>query len=459
MADYYALISRAAAGLEHNTGENRRVLYDRARSALLNQLRGVDPPLEEADITRERLSLEEAIRRVETDAPRQDWPEEADGASQEETQASRDTGLQNFRESVAEADHLGGAAAQARRSAREFYESVPGQERPTQERPSQERPHERSFAGEGTHVPDTRDTHYFERPDYAHVPVSEPALTEEAPPPRPYEMPEDALPPPPSYGERGDFAPPMRRRWGRIIAVAVLILAVAGIAGAGYWQRNQISALVASLRSRTPPTPSRPKIADRIGENNGTPKTATAPASAVAQKVVLFEQEPGGAQSKRYVGSAIWRTETVSPGPGLAPEFAVRADVEIPERHMRMTWSMRRNTDKALPASHTIEIQFTLPADFDQGGIANVPGVLMKTGEQARGVPLAGLAVKVTNGYFLIGLSAVDVDKQRNIQMLKDRDWLDIPIVYTNGQRAILAIEKGSPGQRAFTEAFRAWGE
>ncbi len=246
MADYYALISRAAAGLEHNTGENRRVLYDRARSALLNQLRGVDPPLEEADITRERLSLEEAIRRVETDAPRQDWPEEAYGAPQEETQASRDTGLQNFRESVAEADHLGGAAAQARRSAREFYESVPGQERPSQERPSQEQPHERSFAGEGTHVPDTRDTHYFERPDYAHVPVSEPALTEEAPPPRPYEMPEDALPPPPSYGEHGDFAPPMRRRWGRIIAVAVLILAVAGIAGAGYWQRNQIAAVVAS---------------------------------------------------------------------------------------------------------------------------------------------------------------------------------------------------------------------
>ncbi len=77
---------------------------------------------------------------------------------------------------------------------------------------------------------------------------------------------------------------------------------------------------------------------------------------------------------------------------------------------MHMTWSLRRNTDKALPASHTIEIMFTLPADFDQGGIGNVPGVLMKASEQARGVPLAGLAVKVTDGYFLIGLSAVDID-------------------------------------------------
>ena len=205
--------------------------------------------------------------------------------------------------------------------------------------------------------------------------------------------------------------------------------------------------------------PSRPKIADRVGDNAGAGKTATAPAAAVAQKVVLFDEDPANAQGKRYVGSAIWRTETVSPGPGLAPELAIRADVEIPERHMRMTWSLRRNTDKALPASHTIEIQFTLPADFDQGGIGNVPGVLMKSEEQGRGVPLAGLAVKVTNGYFLIGLSATEVDVQRNIEMLKQRDWLDIPIVYTSGKRAILALEKGTPGQRAFTEAFRAWGE
>jgi hypothetical protein len=84
---------------------------------------------------------------------------------------------------------------------------------------------------------------------------------------------------------------------------------------------------------------------------------------------------------------------------------------------------------------------------------------LMKANEQARGVPLAGLAVKVTNGYFLIGLSAVDVDLQRNLEMLKGRDWFDIPIVYTSSKRAILALEKGTPGQRAFEEAFRAWGE
>ena len=126
---------------------------------------------------------------------------------------------------------------------------------------------------------------------------------------------------------------------------------------------------------------------------------------------------------------------------------------------MRMTWSLRRNTDKALPASHTIEIMFTLPADFSEGSVANVPGVLMKTAEQTRGTPLAGLAVKVTSGFFLIGLSSVETDLQRNIQLLKERSWFDIPVVYTNGKRAILALEKGAPGERAFDDAFRAWGQ
>ena len=61
MADYLPLVTRAVGGLERNTAENRRALYERARSALVAQLRGMDPPLDEADITRERLALEEAI--------------------------------------------------------------------------------------------------------------------------------------------------------------------------------------------------------------------------------------------------------------------------------------------------------------------------------------------------------------------------------------------------------------
>jgi hypothetical protein len=475
MADYYPLIARAVGGLEKNTGENRRALYERARTALVNQLRGVDPPLEESDITRERLALEDSIRKVELEASKRTRSETPEA---EERPSLRDQGLRDFRGTVAEAQGLGDATAEANRSAHAAYDAVPGEHAPysgsaepapyaappaaphvephDEPAPSPDTP----YVAEPPHepldlAPDLPDSHARERTDdLAQELAGHHGETAKAgwQPPSPVEE-DDAYRRPP-------------RDWGRLVKIVLLLLVIGGIAGAGYWQRNVIMSMVATLRSTAPaPKPQetaqpagRAKIADRVGGETA-PSNANAPAASVAQKVVLYDEDASDPQGKRYVGSALWRTETVSPGPGLAPELAIRADVEIPERRLRMTWSLRRNTDKALPASHTIEIMFTLPADFAEGGIGNVPGVLMKQNEQARGSPLSGLAVKVTNGYFLIGLSAVDVDVQRNIQLLKERDWFDIPVVYTSGKRAILAIEKGTPGARAFEEAFRAWGQ
>jgi len=431
MADYYALIDRAVGGLDKNTGEHRRALYDRARAALVSQLRGVQPALDETDITRERLALEEAIRKVEAETAKRVRVDAHENDFAEAT--LRDRGLRDFRETVAEAEGLGGAAAQARRAAHATYDAMPDAS-------------PRNF--EHHHAETSR--------------VSEPQLSEES-------FQESYAPSssgPAPYDDEELYTRPARS-YGGIIKWAVILAILAGGAGAAYWQRHAITSMVASFRSQPAPKPkdtaqpaTRPKIADRIGQSQTTaPDAANAPAASVAQKVVLYDEDPNDPQGKRYVGSALWRTETVSPGPGLAPELAVRADIEIPERKLRMTWSLRRNSDKALPASHTIEIMFTLPADFPEGGIGNVPGVLMKQSEQARGVPLAGLAVKVTNGYFLLGLSSVEADQQRNIQLLKEREWFDVPVVYTSGKRAILAMEKGAPGTRVFEEAFRAWGQ
>jgi hypothetical protein len=458
MADYHPLIARAVAGLEHNTGENRRALYERARSALVNQLRSVEPALNESDITRERLALEESIRKVESEASKRPRPDADEPRASARDHSLRDHGLRDFRDSVADAQDLGEAAAQANRSARATYQAVPDHQLPLEDFDRAAEPHFET------------DPHQADEP--APPPYQQPYQE----PPRFYDPtdgrtaePEAAwrVPPQARHGDADEhvhYARPARS-YGRIVKILLLLLVVGGIAAAGYWQRNTISSMVASLRGTMPAAKpgdtvapaGRPKIADRIGGTAGS-DSATAPAAAVAQKVVLYDEDANDPAGKRYVGSALWRTETVSPGPGLAPELAVRADVEIPERSVRMTWSLRRNTDKALPASHTIEIMFTLGPDFPEGGIGNIPGVLMKQDEQARGAPLAGLAVKVTNGYFLIGLSAVDADVQRNVQLLKERDWFDIPIVYASGKRAILAMEKGTPGARAFEEAFRAWG-
>ncbi len=596
MADYYPLISRAVAGLERNSGENRRALYERARAALLAQLRGVTPALNESDITRERLALEESIRKVEAEAARQfvepsrqppppkirpaeprQWeeppaaksraaePRPADSRQWEDVEPSSppprryvnppssaapeprqearqdalrrprppsppampdprqsdsifdrplppdpppaaappqqrhplrrpagdrrslsDSGLKDFRDVVSEANELGAASARAEKSARDAYAAMPApasdldrpqrsQERPQQERPQYDRSEPRMFE---PHAPQER---MFEQPPppepRPHQDFSEPMLESSfaIDDSRPIAPKMRRAPPPPVEDEeefeREDEDVRPRRSYRGLIHGIVAVGIIAGLGGLVAWQAPNVMALIHSFRAPAvetvrdapPPTATRPKITDRIEPGSQqTPQAPAAtpnapPAAAVAQKVVLYEEDPADPNGKRFVGSAIWRTETVTPGPGQPPELAIRADVEVPERKLAMTWSLRRNSDKSLPATHTIEIMFKLPADFPSGGISGVPGILMKQAEQTRGTPLAGLAVKVTNGFYLIGLSNQEADKDRNLQLLKERGWFDIPVVYNNNRRAILAMEKGTPGDRVFADAFKAW--
>ena len=197
----------------------------------------------------------------------------------------------------------------------------------------------------------------------------------------------------------------------------------------------------------------KPKIPNRVGQPSSSDQVAP-----VAQRVVLYDEDPSDPKGKQYVGSVIWRTEQVKAAAGQKTDTVVRADIDIPDRKFKMAILFRRNTDTFLPASHTAELTFVLP-DFAGGGVSNVPGILMKSNEQASATPLAGLAVKVTDGFFLVGLSNVEVDRARNLQLMKERSWFDVPLVYANQRRAIIAIEKGAPGERAFNDAFAAWGE
>jgi hypothetical protein len=523
MTDYLPLLQRAIEGLEKSTGESRRALYERARTALVAQLRGLNPPLSESEITRERLALEEAVRKVEADAARRMRDESAArstpaaGAAPEPSLPASSSssptppsppsppsreprvgpstrpapkpernrmksdrppfsaeGLKGFRDVVAETEGLGDAAAQATRAARETFANMPGNNRDDGRVDSRVEPRVDSEALR-TPARERNVRRVMERarraPEAEQPPL--PPVSDFAPPEdEPEAEPRRRAPGPmPRRGEYDrEHANPARRG---LIAALGSLLVLALVAGTAYWQRERISGLFGVTRSMAPTPkdagPARSKITDRVGQN-GQPDaqgTGQAPANqdqkagqpvpAVAQRVVLYEEDPKNPEGNRYVGSALWRTETVSPGPGQSPELAVRADVEIPDRKLAMTFSIRRNTDKALPASHTVEIMFNVPADNPFGGVANVPGLLMKDSEQTRGAPLSGLAVKVTNNFFLVGLSSAESDLQRNLQLLKERGWFDIPIVYGNGRRAILAVEKGNPGERAFAEAFKAW--
>jgi hypothetical protein len=542
MADYYPLIARAIAGLDPSApGESRRALYERARAALIAQLRSVQPPLSESEITRERLSLEEAVRKVESEAaqrardasrssggggsrasdalrraggaaapppggqqpssappprprppgqqppasrndrpplgqedaprpPRNARPEPPQAAPQPRPQppplqpppvgmqdpqlppardraggprrgadngAPQAPGVRGFRDITADVDDLGRAAAQANRAARKTYANVPS---PSPEFDRIE--------------PDLED-----RSGETDAPYSYDEAVEEA---------ERYAPPPPAPRARigGDRErEPKRARAGAVfpfksaIAIGVVLILVGA---AILWGKSLVSGVAGLFRSqqtveapKDATTPlSKPKIPDRVGQPSSSEQVAP-----VAQRVVLYDEDPSDPKGKQFVGSVVWRTEPIKASGNQKPDIAVRADIEIPDRKFKMTMSFRRNTDSSLPASHTAELTFILPPDFAGGGVGNVPGILMKSNEQARGTPLAGLAVKVTDGFFLVGLSNVDADRARNVQLLKERSWFDVPLVYTNQRRAIIAIEKGPPGERAFNEAFAIWGE
>jgi hypothetical protein len=505
MADYHPLIARAVAGLEKNSGENRRALYERARVALVQQLRGVVPALEESEITRERLSLEEAIRKVEAEAARQAREAVRPNIVKRAELPRRDEAPRPAPPPSPRAPITPSTLASPRPI------RPPEAQPPEGVVPSPERPvigTRRTLQDEALkgfrEVPPTpaeprrplpRETD--EHPD-SNLPAA-PSLPPPPPPPsapephpleeygqlEPQVQPESlwalpldsahAEPPvdldadqPPAQRytareEPDEDLPPRRppRSYGKIIRTGLILVLILTIGSLVYWQRSTIanvaSGVVALFRSSgTPPreaaTPARPKITDRLGQPSPQPS-----GPPVAQRVVLYEEEPDDPQGKRFVGTVLWRTEMRPTSPGRPPELAVRADIDVPDRKMNVTLSFRRNTDASLPASHTIEIVFTLPADTPSGGVQKVPGVLMKQAEQTRGVPLAGLAVPVTPGYFLIGLSSLETDMQRNVQLLKERSWFDIPIIYNNNRRAILALEKGTPGEQAFTQAFAAW--
>jgi len=223
-------------------------------------------------------------------------------------------------------------------------------------------------------------------------------------------------------------------------------------------RRTMVAAKVAALPSTNN---SPPQVAALAPLGQAAPLTSPqliAPSPA-RQRGVLYEEDPSDPKGKQYVGSVIWRTEQIKASGNQKADIAVRADIDIPDRKFKMTISFRRNTDTSLPASHTAELTFILPPDFNGGGIADVPGILMRSNEQALGTPLTWRAVKVTDDFFMVGISNVDADGDRNIQLLKERSWFDVPMLYSNQRRAIVAIEKGAPGERAFNDAFAAWGQ
>jgi len=179
----------------------------------------------------------------------------------------------------------------------------------------------------------------------------------------------------------------------------------------------------------------------------------------VSQRAVLYEEDPTDSKGKRYAGGVTWRTENISPASGMPPELVVKADLNVADAKTAVSMTFRRNTDRAMPASHVVEIKFDRPRDTPYGEISKLHGLLMKQEGKIHGAPLEGEAAKVTPGYFMVALASGATQLQRNLKLLKDYPGFEVVVDYSNGSKAILLIDKGASGEQAFKDAFAAWGQ
>lgn len=399
MADFYPILSRAVAGLADNSPDTRRAIYDRARTALVAQLRGLDPPLGEAEIMRERLALDEAVSRIE---------------AQYEAAPGREA--------------IEPAPLPERVTAGEARPALgPAPARPEPQAPAavEER---------------------YEEPE----PASDPQdYAAQAPRPR-------VTPP------REKRVKPVHVRTA-VVGVGIAIAVAAIAATAYYVNKINPQDAARTSTTQQPATPPQQDSAGKINERVGAPPANQQASSepvdvTVAQRALFYTEVPDNPQQPIAVqGRVVWRLDSESAGQGRPVETIVRATVEVPEAQLTLDFTVRRNTDSAFPASHIIGLRFTTGGDPAQTSIREIGVPQFKTAENERGAPLSAINSALGDNLFVAALSNVPIEVERNRDLLLNRNWIDIPVRLASGRRGIVTFEKGAPGSRTLSDAFNRW--
>jgi hypothetical protein len=191
----------------------------------------------------------------------------------------------------------------------------------------------------------------------------------------------------------------------------------------------------------------------------GQPSPSAAATVPVGQKAFFYEERTGQEASTAETGAVVWSEIQQSPGNDLPPEPAIRADVTIPQNGMKLRLTIQRNADKSLPASHLVELVFTLPDGFRGGSIDNVQRVAFKDTEQVAGDPLIAIPAKIADNFFIVALNDATNAVATNLSLMQREEWIDIPMTYRTGRRALITLEKGVPGDKVFEDVLKAWGE
>ena len=276
---------------------------------------------------------------------------------------------------------------------------------------------------------------------------------------------------------RDDAAP--RRLWivGFVVGLLVFLVATAAFL---LRDRPEDLRQKAATPVIAPETGSNGKIVDRVGSGSdasqGAPASSSAdnaaeqdasaarsaaagegaPTSSGGRAALLVEAPGEPAKVKTYLGTVVWKVDNVSNGPGDPLSMSVRAEIDIPEEKLETDVTLQKNFDGGLPASHTIKIQFVEGAGSPLGAIQQISVPQMRREDTATGDALSGIPVAITDNSFLVGLTRGSAEAN-NLDLLTSRQWIDVPMLLSNGKIAKLTFEKGSGGNRAIADALAAW--
>lgn len=466
MAEYYALLNRAVEALQRNDEASRRDIYVKARSALIKQLKAIDPPLPAAEISKQRLSLEDAIRRIEREAV-----EAAAASMLSEAEISR-----RAEDALKEALTGGPAEHSA------HFEASAEPEDEGEEDTDQDRDDE---PDEGT--------------AFAEVvtPRPQPRTVPQPPPfqrgPKVTDV--ETVPTQPSSqrdSRRGWERSSGRRRErrsavGQLIWFVIIVVILGGIGYLVWANWDEVSDLLDSITGND-----SAETADEGGnaaagvgivpageEDGAAPPAADQPAADDPDADAPDAGAPAPDEPVRQVGDepveepavtvASEASFTLVPAdPAIPPEVldatvrwalqdgetgpVIAGDLSVPTRGLTIMLRIGLSPDPNF--SHEVLVLANSDPANESAPVSAVTDLWVKASEDGNELTLNG-APEVGSDFYFIELPIAS--EIQNEVRLTDSPWFEVALEFASGEEGTVTFSKGSAGEDVFDEAFAAW--